>query len=889
MAQIGFDYAIDRKGVSLSRSTISTPTTQIGFSGTIGALDSALELQFNTKDLAPWDEFINTLRGPNATPEKISGQAIWNGRLLGPIVSPTFSGHVHIFDGHYGRLSWNEVEGDMEYSADDLKLMHIKAQHGISAIATLDLSMKFDGAWDFLPTSPWSLDAVTYHASISELQDFFALNYPLKGIISGDLRGGGTRDASMYQANFSIEQGEMRGFRFDRLSGQFGMQNDELRISHGELTKGSGRMTGDVIYHPSTQDASFHVAAADIPLENVQSLQTPSLPIAGKLTFDLQGQGPISAPAGQGTLQLTALKVGNEQQGDFLGHIRSDGGMMTLDLDSLLTKGKLDGHIGVTLTKELPVSGEINIQQFDLDPLIVSGLHLDKLTGHSSFDGKFRLSGNLRQPDTLEADADISAASFGYENVKLENSGLVRLSYRRNEVRIEQGEFHGPQTDMRLSGSVRFDKDRPLNVGITGSVNLQLATGFVPNLQSTGQALVDVSIAGTFERPNITGRATFADVAAHYGEFPTGLSHVNGMILFTRNRLLFDNVKAEAGGGQVILGGSLTFGDLPIQYEVNMNAPQVLIRYPEGVSWQAGGKLVLTGTPQAGLISGNVQLARLLLNQGVDLSSLFGSSQETVLGGGPGAASPYLRNLQFDVSATTAANAQLQWPSAQVAIDGDVRLRGTWDQPLLLGHVHLLNGQMAFRGSSYRLTRGDVDFTNPFRIDPILNVEATATISQYQVTVDFTGPASRLTLSYRSDPPLPDSDIVALLALGQTGEESALRSSTSGSENYGATALLSEAISSQLGGRIEHLFGITNFRVDPFLAGTTTEQNAAARVTIEKQVTPDLVVTYSTNATTDQYQVIQVEYNVRRDLSVIFLRDINDTYSFTMEMRKHFK
>jgi translocation and assembly module TamB len=137
---------------------------------------------------------------------------------------------------------------------------------------------------------------------------------------------------------------------------------------------------------------------------------------------------------------------------------------------------------------------------------------------------------------------------------------------------------------------------------------------------------------------------------------------------------------------------------------------------------------------------------------------------------------------------------------------------------------------------------------------------------------------------------LPDSDIIALLALGSTGEESALRSQSAGSQNYGATALLSEAISSGLGGRIERLFGISHFRVDPFLSGTATESNAAARVTIEQQITRGLTVTYSTNAaTSNQYQLIQVEYAVRRDLSVIFLRDINGTYGFDVKFVKHFK
>ncbi|MGB8837358.1 MAG: translocation/assembly module TamB domain-containing protein, partial [Candidatus Acidiferrales bacterium] len=189
---------------------------------------------------------------------------------------------------------------------------------------------------------------------------------------------------------------------------------------------------------------------------------------------------------------------------------------------------------------------------------------------------------------------------------------------------------------------------------------------------------------------------------------------------------------------------------------------------------------------------------------------------------------------------------------------------------------------------TFTLTRGDVNFANPFQLDPELNIEATSTISQYQVTINFSGRASKLSLSYRSDPPLPDSDIIALLSVGSTGQESALRSSGGAGQNYGATALLSEAISSGLGGRIEHLFGISHFRVDPFLAGTATESNASARVTIEQQVTRDLTITYSSNAASDQQQLIQVEYHVKRDLSIVFLRDVNGTYGLDIKFVKHF-
>jgi translocation and assembly module TamB len=245
--------------------------------------------------------------------------------------------------------------------------------------------------------------------------------------------------------------------------------------------------------------------------------------------------------------------------------------------------------------------------------------------------------------------------------------------------------------------------------------------------------------------------------------------------------------------------------------------------------------------------------------------------------------------LEFDIQADSSPDSRMEWTGARLSTDASLRLRGTWGHPILLGHIHLLSGAMSFRGNQYTIARGDINFANPFRMDPVLNVEATTTIRQYEVTLDFTGPASRLTLAYRSDPPLPSSDIIELLALGQTGEESAARTTTGQNPGVGASALLSEAISSQLGGRIQRLFGVSHFSVGPSVAVLNTQQNAIASVTIEQQVTPALVVTYITDVTTTQYQVIQMEYTINREFSVVALRDENGTFGLDVVRKTRFK
>jgi len=886
-SHVDYDYSTDSEVVTAMESVITTPRASIEFDGPLGGKDSGLELRFKSDDLTDWDDFINTIRGPNADRERVAGKASWSGRILGPITGPTFIGHLSATDAQYGKLNWDAVNGDFEYSPDGFAMTKTVVERGRSS-ATLDLALKFDGDWSFLDTSSWTMNARMENASSGDLQDILGTSYPVTGMLTGNVRGSGTRAAPIIDADFVFSNIAAGAWRFDRLAGQFHWARDEIKLSRAELRGGAGIVAGDVAYRPGKQEVEFNLTGSDVSLEKLQAIQSEAMPVAGKLSFHLTGSGPPSAPVVNGEVRLADVSFAAESEGDFVARVASDGRNARITLASEPTPDKLQGELTIGLTGERPVTGRLTVKELDLDPLIISGLHLKRITGHSKADGVFTIFGTLQQPDLIEVNADISRISFDYAFVQLANEGDIHLTYRRNEVRIDQARLHGTDTDLQLSGTARFDKDRPLRLAVSGGGDLRLLTGFLPDIVAKGRADVNVSIEGTMSRPRVTGRGSVHDASMNYADFPTGLSKVNGDLVFDTTRLLFDRVTAASGGGQLTLSGNVTYGEGPLRYEVTATTSTLRIRYPAGMSWLAGGTLQMSGTSEAALVSGRVQVERLLFAQGADVASFFASS--SVTSAGPPSTSAFPRNLAFDVEGQTSPGARIEWTGAHVDMDGDVRLRGTWDRPVLLGHIHLLGGEMPFRGNTFELTRGDINFSNPFRLDPVLNVEATSTINQYQVTIDFSGPASHLALNYRSDPPLPDSQIVALLALGSTGEESALRSQPGGTQNYGATALLSEAISTGIGGRIEHLFGISQFRVDPFVAGTATDPNAAARVTIQQRVARDLTITYSTNAaTSNQYQMIQVEYAVKQNMSIVFLRDINGTYGFDVKFVKHFK
>jgi translocation and assembly module TamB len=728
-------------------------------------------------------------------------------------------------------------------------------------------------------------------------------SYPVEGLLTGQFHGRGTRAVPAITGLFDLAEGKVYGLEFNRLRGQLNVQPGEARISDAELRvfapgreagRGAGIITGSVGYQFASKNISADLVGAALPLGNFEKIQSQRFPISGQLTFRLKASGPYLAPAGEGTMRVVDFRVGEEVIGSFDGDLRSDGQVAKLELHSAMTDGGLSGGYSLGLADPYPLSGKVNLRNITLDPFLLTAFHLQHVTGHGTADGEIAVEGNLKHPESLVVDARFTRLLLNYANVQLENSGPVHFRSSKDEISIEPATLKGADTNFQIAGSVRFTGRRNVNLTLNGALDFRLLSGFVPDLDARGPAEINAAFEGTLDRPRVTGKVHLENVQARAIDFPTGISGVKGDLIFDASRLFFENVTAVVGGGTLNLSGSVYYADRPVRFDISTRTDGVRIRYPEGMSWQVAGNLRLTGSPDGGIVSGRVQMQRVTMSGGLETAgNLIGGSQS----GGASTSSKFLRNLQFDVEAISTPDARMEWPSAELEAEANLRVRGTWEHPILLGHIHVLSGELYFHGSRYRVARGDLNFANPFQLNPDINVEATTTIQQYEITLNFSGPANKLALSYRSDPPLPSNDIITLLALGQTSTEAEVRSGGTGAGSQGvgtgASAILSEAISSQLGGRLERLFGITRFRVDPGLAGvgsTGSEQNATARVTVEQQIARNLTITYVSNVgSTQQQQVIQVEYNVNRQVSIVALRDQNGTFGIDVKIKKRFQ
>src|SRR5262249_17097651 len=293
---------------------------------------------------------------------------------------------------------------------------------------------------------------------------------------------------------------------------------------------------------------------------------------------------------------------------------------------------------------------------------------------------------------------------------------------------------------------------------------------------------------------------------------------------------------ARTGGGTVTFGGYAVAGSKKLNFDLTVHGQDVRLRYPPGVSSNATPDLRWSGSTSESTLSGDVTVNKLSLQPRFDFASYMArSAQQNALP----QTNQLLNGIHLDIHVVTAPELQMQTASIRLSGDADLRLRGTAAKPVIVGRADVIEGEVFFNGTKYRLERGDVSFINPVTTTPVLDLQATTRVRDYDISLNLNGPVDRPSVTYRSEPPLPTSDIIALLAFGQTSEQSAQLQSAGNELSFDAgasSAILNAALNATVSSRVQRLFGVSRIKIDPQgLVTETSPTQTGPAVTVEQQ------------------------------------------------------
>jgi translocation and assembly module TamB len=561
----------------------------------------------------------------------------------------------------------------------------------------------------------------------------------------------------------------------------------------------------------------------------------------------------------------------------------------TLDLSSKRLATSLQTKLSnVDLTRLFSLilpPGTVRVSGHANGDITASGFLLDE-------DGYFSLQG-------LAGTANFSALSLSVEDIQLNAAAPLVVKFTPSEVTLEDVKFTGPGTNITLAGAIATASGGKQNLNVTGSLNMRVLNGLSPDFFSSGTAEVAMRVTGTYEAPRVIGTVSVnnGSVSVLLGNDRWTISNLSAALRFTANQAQIDTLTGTVGGGRMIAtGGALLDGLRVAGFRINIRGDDVTVPFPQNFRSTLDADVEIKGSSREQLISGLVNLRRAEYTQDIELADLINTGPAQSIE--EGAELEITRTALFGALRVEGRNALVVRNNlADLVGSVSLQLDGPVNDPSISGRITATSGYLNFRNDRYDITRALVDLPPTRHADPNLNIQAETQIRGYRVIVSLTGPLSQPQAIVRSEPALPQADVVALITTGQLSADDTTSSILSQSGVGAATSLLTDALINAPAQRAtSKLFGLTRFEINPVIGGRTGS-TPAARLTLGRRISKEVTVTYSTNVTSDPNQILAIEYRVSDRLSFFAqyeqasthrLTSRNNNFSFEIRFRKRF-
>ena len=420
----------------------------------------------------------------------------------------------------------------------------------------------------------------------------------------------------------------------------------------------------------------------------------------------------------------------------------------------------------------------------------------------------------------LAQDVGIKSTISGVVNAKLDGGGTIadlktRLDVQVRDLRNEQWQKMEPatfemsaqtaQNQLTASGKLQQPRIQPLEISasmpfdvpkivqargfpddtpITAKArvprsSVNFVRQFVPDLrQLDGDLGLDVGVSGTLGHPVLSGAGDMTVNAARFTNATLpALNSFNARVTFRDNALTLDRFGGDLAGGPFNMSGRVTFVKLTEPtLDLQMRAQSVLVARNDTLTARADADVRITGPFAAATVSGNVALTNTRFLKNIDLLpiGLPGRPAPQAPTERPeffSLPSPPFRDWKFDVTIKTKDPVLIRGNLATGEATTDLKLTGTGLKPGLQGVVHMEGVEATLPFSRLDVSRGSLTFNPNDSTNPTIDLQGTSVIRDYTVRVYVYGTLLSPQAIFTSEPPLPQEEIISLIATGASRKE----------------------------------------------------------------------------------------------------------------------
>jgi len=872
-----------RTGLATSVNTfVRTPQTRVDINGSAGKKLN-VTVQARAADLRELDSLAAAFQNSAQTPAKttpprsmnLAGAGDAQVVLEGSVNDPHIRGQVNGRDLQVENTQWRSLQLALRASRTGVDIQNGSLVNARQGYVNFAFGSSLSD-WHYLPSSPINVQLTSRGLAIHDLLQVAKLDYPVSGDLSVDLSMHGSQLNPVGNGSVRLAQAKAYGQPLQQFSLQFQGNGNEVNSSL-DVSTPAGSAKASLLFNPKSKGYEVQLNAPGIKLAQLQPVQERNLGVIGILTATASGRGTLDDPQMTATVQIPHLQVRQRSVSGIKANLNVVNHKAQFALDSEVaqtfvqargTMDLTDGYYArATLdTKGMPIEGLLALYA----PATTDGPR-GILEVHASAEGP------LKDKTRMRAQVLIPTLKAEYQGLQIGNTRPIRMRYANSIVALDPTEIAGTDTMLRLEGQLPLEGNAPVTLSAAGTVDMKLLRFFQPDVQSSGKLELDVRGTGATAHPELQGQLRIQNVSLSTPDAPLGLQNLNGVLDVSNDQVNITQLTGEAGGGQVSARGVVGYRP-QLRMNVALQAKSVRIRYQDAIRTVLESDLNLLGTSESSTLNGRVLIDNLSFTQNFDLASLAGQVQS-----GPESAPSegMAQKLKLDIAVQTARDLNLT--SSAVSLQGQANLRviGTAADPVIVGRTEFTGGDIFVMNKRYQIERAIIEFSNPNRTEPVLNVLLTTTINQYNLSLTFLGPLDKMQTNYVSDPQLPTADIINLIARGKTTQQAAAAPS-----NFGASSLLAQGAASQVSGGVQKLAGLSSLSIDPTLGGN--DSNPGARVAMQKRITSGLLFTFATDVTSTQREIIQGEYQFNKRWSASVTRDENGGFAVDGKYRKRF-
>ena len=909
----------DRGLFDIQAMNLQTPATRLNATGRFAFEgDSNLTVDLASSDAEElYTVLISSGLLPSVEDEMdnlklgLAGQLAFNGNIRGRLQSPDVTGRFTLGSLMVQGVELGSLTASIEMNSHEIRIpdgrlterdgggmqFSLVSSRTEKNKTSVDATLDRMNARALLSLSPSSREQI---ASDTE------------GDLSGQIKVTGIPGAMNGSADLRLGAGKLGGEPLQAMTARATFSGSSVNIESVDIRLVAGHIVANGSYNTETKDFDLQGRAENIQLARLAALASrPGMPVVtGVAGFNAHVKGNLNEPDLAGyeiTLDGEARDV--TINGRAAGNVALKGTTQNDRLNLTLTSGILGPP--QVVTAEVNLADEFLASKIDttftnadltnLFRILVPGAGV-RISGRAN--GAVSLSGNLLNEHRefsiagLTGSARFSELSFRVEDIQLTAETPLEIAFRPNEIDFKGTRFTGPGTNILINGTIASGAGGTQALSVNGDLNLRVLNGVSPDFFSSGTAQVAVTIGGTYEDPRVQGRASLenASVSLLLQNDRWTIANLTGGVRFTANQAQIESLRGTLGGGRVeASGGALLDGFTVSAFRFNINADEVTVPFPPDFRSTLDADVEIRGSAREQLIGGLVTLRRTEYTEDIELADLIDTRRESIE---EGTEIELARTALFASLRVEGRNALVVRNNlADVVGSVSLQLDGPVNDPTISGRITAQSGTLNFRNDRYDITRALVDLPPSRNADPIVNIQAEGQIRGYRIIVSLTGPLSQPQASVRSEPALPQADVVALITTGQLSSGDTSASILSQSEVGAATSLLTDALINAPAQRAtSKIFGLTRFEINPVI-GSTAGSTPAARLTLGRRISKELTVTYSTNVTSDPNQILALEYRVSDRLSFVAqfeqastrrLSSRSNNFNFEIRFRKRF-